>query len=116
MKRYKAEKIEGNIVVTEDRRGNYRAKSSEEIKRALTQLSFRPRTAEVLIGNKWYPLKRSEYSPKRGRPLRRKFISPPPINQKVSIFIKILEKLHLYHSPLEKLIYQPKRDGELPFI
>jgi len=113
MERYKATKVDGVMVVRKDRRGNYRAEMKQEIERALTEPDFKTITAEVLIGNTWHPLRR-----KGGHHLisKRKYSICPPIKRGLPLHLKILDRLHLYKNPLEELIYQPERDGELPFI
>ena len=112
MKRYRVEKIDGEMVVTEDRKGLYRAASPNEIQRALTELEYCTTTAEVLIGRIWFPLGRRHRRPIRQK-RKQKYSEPTPIRRGLPLHLKILRKLHLYKDPLEILIYNEKRNGHL---
>lgn len=90
------------MVVTPDNNGNYRAESKVEIFNALTYLNYKTQTADVKIGLTWHPLRRTL---KKKR--KKLYIKPTPI-KRISKFKKILKKLHLYHDPLDILIYRPK--------
>lgn len=50
---YRAEKINGDIVVIEDSDGRYRANSSDEVRKALTENKPITTVVDVLIGRHW---------------------------------------------------------------
>jgi len=105
MKIYSVAKVDGEMIITPNRKGRYRADSAEEIKRALTELGYIPPTAEVRVSKTWFPLKRGRYSPKKKEP-KRPYSEPQPIKP-LSHLAKVLGALHLYRDPLEKLLYKP---------
>lgn len=57
------------MVVTSDPDGNYRAKSAEAVKTALTNRypPDEPDEVDVKIGNKWFPIKRTRTYRQRDR-------------------------------------------------
>lgn len=111
MKRYSVTKIAGEMVVTPDRGGNYRASTPDEIKRALSEPRYKTITAEVLIGNTWYPLRRSKLFYKRTlKKVERPYSTPTPIKP-LPPHLRILRKLHLYKDPLDILIYRGEKNN-----
>ena len=111
MKRYSVTKIAGEMVVTPDKEGKYRASTSEEIKRALSEPRHQTTTAEVLIGNTWYPLRRSKLFHKRtSKKAERPYSTPSPIKP-LPLLLRILRKLHLYKDPLDILIYHGEKNN-----
>ena len=112
MKRYSVTKIAGEMVVTPNRGGDYRASTAEEIKRALSEPKYRPPNSEVLIGNTWYPLRRGIRSllrriPRQGK---RRYSTPEPIKP-MPLHLRMLKRLHLYRDPLEALIYRGENNN-----
>ena len=111
MKRYSVTKIAGEMVVTPDRGGNYRASTPEEIKRALSEPKYQPPNSEVLIGNTWYPLRRGMRSLRRTpRQSKRRYSTPKPIKP-MPLHLRMLKRLHLYRDPLEALIYRGEKNN-----
>jgi len=111
MKKYSVTKIGGEMVVTPDKGGGYRASTPEEIKRALTEPKYQPTTADVLIGNTWYPLRRRKHSRRiMTRASRRRYSTPAPIKA-LPLHLRILRNLHLYKDPLDILIYRGKENN-----
>ena len=108
MKRFRAEKIGNEMVITENRRGHYKANNAEEIRLALTWLSYKHQTAEVLVGRRWLPLgNRMKPHIKRKR-CHPRLTPEPQALRGITKFQKFLKVLHLYKDPLEKLIYKGK--------
>lgn len=104
MRRYTVEKIDGRMVVTPNRKGEYRAVTAEEVEEALKNPYFKTLTAEVLIGKHWRPLRRAGNRKKTQRPIRG-YSTPEPIKP-LPLYLRMLKKLRLYKDPLEKLIYK----------
>lgn len=64
---FRAEKIDGKIIVTPDPNGLYRAASAVIIEQALTTGVSDGRIIDVKLGNKWIPMKTGD---SRGKWLR----------------------------------------------
>lgn len=104
--RYNATKVGGEIIITPDRAGRYRATTPEEVRRALSEPKYQTTTAEVLTGNIWYPLRRPKLFHKRiTRKPERPYSEPEPIKP-MPLCLRILRRLHLYKDPLDILIYK----------
>ena len=59
LRHFRAERVNGEIVITEDPNGKYRAHNAEQVQRALCDNKRETGQVEVLIGNKWVPIKRN---------------------------------------------------------
>lgn len=61
IKTYRADKINGEMVIAEDPNGCYQAEMAEDVKRALTigiRRNSPPVWVRIKIGGKWYRMKK----------------------------------------------------------